>query len=350
MNITRRASATAIGAACALSLQAVPATAVGDGYPVVVAPVSEVQSGYVGPYTIDFSNAPEDGYEIEWICDNSFYEYDWLYYDGYNGHRFTFETYDPIKGPANCEIRVRGEYEGHDTVAYFTVAPPPLPPMGFDSASVAPATFYPIVQDGYRDVTALSYALNQRADVTVTVTNSGGTRIRNVALGSRTGMQTWNWDGTRDDGNLAGVGSYTITVSAVNGEGQEATVSRRVTVATSNVTQRGRKQKWGHQGRGVTRGDCYISRDRYEGMATLDCWGGRFAQMTYGFRIPSGATNLRYVINGALAGADIRGEGKVIRRGFRTSATRAVVRQRVTGWRAYDIWSVTLKYTYTKRV
>lgn len=335
-----------------LLLPTAPAQAVGAGDPVIVSPSSgsTVKHGWNGPVSIDFVDAPADSYEIDLACnDYDYFESTSFHYDG---SQDTFTWSPPaVSGPTGCDLEVYNSYYDVYVTRTFSVAAPPPPPMNVGDASVTPATFYPLVRDGYRDTTKMRYRLNQRANVVATVTKSDGSRVRRVTVGwQRSGSRSWSWNGRRNNGTKVRPGRYTIKVTATSASGSKDAVSRRVSVATATVTRKGSKSRWGDAGNAATGGNCRVTRDRYNGTGTLDCWGGSYAQMTYGFQIPSNAYDFRWSVSGELSSADICCDGIVSKTGTRTSPTQAVVRVKVTGWRAYEVSRVRVSYTYKTRI
>ena len=56
------------------------------------------------------------------------------------------------------------------------------------------------------------------------------------------------------------------------------------------------------------------------------------------------------VVSKARTGADICCTGSITKSGTRTSRTSFRLRTKVTGWRAYDVWSARISYKYKKRI
>lgn len=80
--------------------------------------------------------------------------------------------------------------------------------------------------------------------VTVTITDSSGAVVRQLAVSTNTGAQTFSWDGTTDNGAAAPAGDYSVSATAaVGGATQAATTLLYGTV--SSVTL-------GSSGSGVT--------------------------------------------------------------------------------------------------
>jgi hypothetical protein len=224
-------------------------------------------------------------------------------------------------------------------------------PMQVSEVSVWPGTFYPYVRDGYRDTTVMDYYLNQGADVVGTVRNSDGRTVRRIDLGWRgAGYRSLTWNGRNNSGDLVAVGYYSIQVQATNTEGSRATVTRQVRVNTGYRTMETTKRRWGNDGNPATRGTCYVTRYSYDDYAELDCWGGRYARMTYNFSLPGNAYDVSWRVRGARSSADICCDGRISRTGRRMSSTLFRVRTEVTGWRAFEVYSASVTYKWRKRV
>ncbi|HSE72791.1 MAG TPA: FlgD immunoglobulin-like domain containing protein [Nocardioidaceae bacterium] len=348
MNRLLRLVLLALVATSAVVLPISPAQAYGGV--TITAPTSNVNSGWGGPITFTFDSDAEVGdYSFEIDCENYDYDWDGYYYDG-NPTSYTWHT-SSIQGPTDCTINIEHYYgAGYASRTIHVNAPPP-PKMNVSESSVSPATFYPRVRDGYKDATRISYRLNQRANVTATVRNSNGARVRTTSIGWQTGgYRAWSWNGRNDSGSAVRTGTYSVTIAATNRVGSKDSVARSVKVATGYTSKRVTRSRWGDDGRPATSGNCTVRRDDYEGAAYLDCWGGNYAQMTYSFRIPSNASNVRWNVAGGASSADICCDGTIKRTGYLASATRAIVRVRVTGWRAWDAHKASVTYTVRKRI
>jgi subtilisin family serine protease len=90
------------------------------------------------------------------------------------------------------------------------------------------------------------------------------------------------------------------------------------------------------------RGKCYFRRNG--GRLKLECWGGKFSQVTYRFTLPQGATLLRVWSHGSVGCCR---PGNVTRKWSHKGA-RYTYRVRVTNWRAYEVRDV--KFRYSRRV
>jgi hypothetical protein len=348
MNRLLRLVLLALVATSAVVLPISPAQAYGGV--TITAPTSNVSSGWSGPITFTFDSTAEPGeYSFEIDCENYHYDYDSYFYEG---TPTSYKWYSgAVDGPTDCTVTIEDyHYYGYATRTFHVKAPPP-PKMNVSESSVSPATFYPRVRDGYKDATRISYRLNQRANVTATVRNSNGARVRTTSIGWQTGgYRAWSWNGRNDSGSAVRTGTYTVTIAATNRVGSKDSVARSVKVTTGYTSKRVTRARWGDEGAPATSGNCKVTRNDYYGEAYLDCWGGNYAQMTYTFRIPSNARRVGWNVAGATSTADICCDGSISRTGSRTSATRMVLRARVTGWRAWDVQKASVTYTVRKRI
>lgn len=88
--------------------------------------------------------------------------------------------------------------------------------------------------------TATSSSVNLAAPaarVTATLRDADGRVVRTMELGARpAGAVAVQWDGRRDDGQLAARGSYTLSVSATTEDGRAVAVSQDVTGTVTRVS------------------------------------------------------------------------------------------------------------------
>ena len=73
--------------------------------------------------------------------------------------------------------------------------------------------------------TDIGFELLGNADsVTLTITDEGGDVVRTENLGQKDeGTQNWTWDGNDKNGSPIGQGTYTVTVTAKDAEGNQVT-------------------------------------------------------------------------------------------------------------------------------
>ena len=222
----------------------------------------------------------------------------------------------------------------------FTVEDTPEP-MLVDNVSISPATFYPRVRDGFRDATRISYRLGIGAQVVASVYNRDGQRVRRAKVGWQyRGFNGWTWNGRRDNGTLARVGTYRVSITATNGDGVTKTVAQKATVTSDVVTRRGSTSKSGVGTYATSRsGNCYANRIRPD--LSLDCWGGEYASATYRLALPRSASNLDWSVSGYQGCCD---RGTISKSGTRLNRTTFEIAMRVTIWRSYTIQSVRVAY------
>lgn len=332
------------------------ASAVGDGNPSVISPFDgqTVANGWTGPVQIDFSNAPTGSFRVDITCFSDYY--DTVYSESlpftYTGEQDVFSASIAAmsKASTDCSLTVNDDYNGTTAWTSFQVGAPPLPTLAISNVSVSPTTFYPRVRDGYRDSTRLAYTLNRAANVTYRVRNSSGAVVRKVGpVSTSAGSRGWSWNGRKNDGTLTSTGTFTIEASATAG-GVTKSVRKQVTVATGWMTRTKSVRRYGDSGAASTSGNCSVEWDTDYGTALLDCWGGRYAKVTYGFAIPSNAYNISWAIATTRTSLDYCCDGVISKSGSRPTSSRYVLTAKVTGWRAVEVDAVRLTYTYKARI
>lgn len=218
----------------------------------------------------------------------------------------------------------------------------------FNSVNVTPTTFYPRVQDGYRDDTNVTWETNGHADVSIDVLNSSGTSVRHDDVSSDY-SGSWAWDGTTNGGANAWTGYYTLELVGTDPDtGATETVDRRVRLLTGYQTSTVSKRKTGYATTSTSHSSsCYVDRDAYDETTGLDCWWGRYAQANYGFSLPSNAYNVTWGVAGYPGCCS---SGSISKWGNRASSTYYRVHVKVTGSREYIVERVRATYTYRHRI
>ena len=323
------------------------AQAEGLGNPVITGPAdgSKVANGYTGPITVDFSDAPADSYFAELSCgDYAYYESHTFSYDG--SSKVQTWTAPRISGPASCTLTV-DNYTGNEASSTFSVSAPPQPALVLSGASISPYSFYPVVHDGYRDSTVMTYRLNRSAHVVARVRSSSGSVVRSVDLGTRyTGNHSWSWNGRKNDGSLARTGKYELQISAT--AGSTKSIYRHAVVTSTYRTSTVSKYRSGDVTSSTHRtSSCYVDRYSYSGELELDCWGGSYATANYRVSVPANAHNVTWSVSGYQGCCD---EGTIHKTGTRESSTTYRVSVKVTDWRSYTITRVKVTYTYKHRI
>ncbi len=324
-----------------LAVVSTPARAATD--PVLVAPVdgSQVELGFTGPVQLDMGDSG-DWFDVRVagpsgvIAETTLHGYD---------HVEEFSVPALVEG-GDYRVQVWSyTTDGWTTIGTFSA---PWAPLTLGDPVASPTTFYPIVRDGYRDRVGFTVTLNQHAAVTTIVRNSAGRAVRILSQELHRGRRTVYWNGLTGSGAKVPAGRYRITLEAQSGAGESRSVSRVVTVATAVVTRTATKRRSATQGSPATRGSCYITWE--DGSAELDCWGGRYARLSFGFAIPASAWDLTWSVSGERSALDRCCSGSIRKSGSRPSQTRYVVATTVNGWRAYWVHSATVRYKYRARI
>jgi hypothetical protein len=336
--------------AAILTVVVAPATASASGYghPIITIPRpnATVASGFTGPITVDFSNASVDSYWADLSCDSTD-QTNIFTYDDAGDDIQTWALKTAIVGPQDCYLTLDGDTVGMSARADFTVAAPPPPPLVLDKPSIAPATFYPQVHDGYRDSTTVKFRLNRTAAVTATVKNSVGDVVRRAALGSRSaGQRTWTWNGRTTHGTLVHAGAFHIQITAVADRTRSIGVSATVATAWRRTTVTRHRSGYAVSRSSHSRG-CYVRRDAYDDSVELDCWAGSYATANYSFAVPASAYNVGWRVAGYQGCCS---EGTISKWGVRLDRTHYRVSVKVTNWRSYTVTAVRLTYTYQRRI
>lgn len=300
-------------AALMLSLVAVPANgaaAATSGDPVIRAPKAggSVPSGWTGPVTVDFTNAPAGVFDATLTCNN----YTVLrYHTFHNGSGAdddvqNWQMQHPIRGPKSCHIGVTN-YSGSHARNPFTVEAPPPPPLKLSHVRVTREIFYPVVHDGYKDSTTINWALNREARVNVNVRHRGHiVRHTGGADDERAGRWYWTWNGRKDNGVKARPGRYFVHVVARAG-GVVKRQIREVTVATGYRREKTTLAKWGY-GTSSTHHTkyCGVDFDSYENTVQLSCFIGGSADAKYRFALRRGAYDIRWTVYGDVVSGNKR--------------------------------------------
>jgi hypothetical protein len=312
---------------------------------------SQVQVGFTGPVTVRLRNAPAGPYRLtiqDTISRTNPNDYWWtkaIQHDGSPDKTYTFR---PPAFPVAEQYYLYVEDGAGDF--YIESAIDAIQTVRVDAEAdqyLDPADFYPLVRDRFRDSTNIAYRLNMPARVRVEVLDADGRVVRREDLGNRDGRRLqWRWDGRNNVGDTVGVGRYRIRLTATDSNGYNGTLTRAVKVVTDTVTRSGRLSRNGKQTSSRSRSSsCYVD-PYYDGSLSLDCWGGKYAQATWAFRVPRNATNLQLRFRGE---EGCCGNGRITRTGTRVNATTYRALFKVTGWRAYTVESVHLTYKHRVR-
>ena len=128
-------------------------------------------------------------------------------------------------------------------------------PTLVSKVGAAPDTFYPYVNDGYRDKTSIAYSLAaDTGDTTLHIYKADtygrccGPEVRTQDFGPLAkGAHSWNWDGTKDDGTtMVGKGTYFVRVGATDTGSVSATSKAfKIKVTSGMIRRTATKQKNG---------------------------------------------------------------------------------------------------------
>jgi hypothetical protein len=167
------------------------------------------------------------------------------------------------------------------------------PRLTLTDVRVVPATFYPLVRDGFRDTTTIRFRTNKSSRNRIQVIRSGRT-IKRVDLGIQSGgSHQWSWNGRDGAGRKVKPGYYKLQVSA-SASGETKKVGRTVKAHTRILRKNFSKSKRGtdYRSRGK-RGNCNF--DQSSGEALLTCLFG-VAWTDYTFQMSPGS--LRNIVRG----------------------------------------------------
>lgn len=92
-------------------------------------------------------------------------------------------------------------------------------PLLLSSFRRTPSIFYPIIHDGYRDYSHLTFKLNRAARVVLAVKNSKGKTIRTIKKSCVAGTSKMSWDGKYASDESAHVGTFTYQLTATDSLG-----------------------------------------------------------------------------------------------------------------------------------
>ena len=196
----------------------------------------------------------------------------------------------------------------------FNVAPR----LTLTDVRVAPATFYPLVRDGFRDTTTIRFRTNKSSRNRVKIMRAGRT-IKRVDLGTQSGgSHQWKWNGRDGGGRKVKPGYYKLQVIA-SASGETKKVSRTVKAHTRVLRKNFSKSKRGtaYRSRGK-RGNCNF--DHFDGETLLTCLFG-VAWVDYAFQMSPGS--LRHIVRGPVVhGGGFRYSNGLVRCRPATDATR----------------------------
>ncbi len=318
------------------------ASADGNDHP-VIAPIADGSTGPQPDAQVDLTAARMGRYTAE-LCtvDELGTHCDFLQ----DIHNTQAMTTTPVPLPdmtssADAYLHVwhRDQHAGtYEDIDRFRV----VGPLRFRDLTVSPAVIYPL-RDGYLDRTRIQVSANDVLESARLQVFDGDRRVytdRETQIWSRDWRYTWN--GRDGRGRILPPGDYRVVVDGVSTHGQKDLVRGRVTTARKTLTRSDDAERRGTDtaSRSAASG-CYVRT--YDGELTLDCWGGRSAQVTYAFRVPKSAYGFDWTVRGTVNCCDT---GVISRTGRRVTDRRYVVTVRVTDWRSYTVRKVGLDWKY----
>lgn len=220
----------------------------------------------------------------------------------------------------------------------------------FASWSIGPDTFYPLVQDGYRDSVAIAWdAKTDGTEVSIEVKDAGSGELVNGWVDSGDGTRSWY--GYRIGGARASEGNYVVTLTGDDkGTGAHEVQTTTVTLASGVVTDHFTKVKTGDHLTYYTRqGRCYVHRRWAMDETGLACNGySNYARVkaVYRFFVPADAQNVTWRVVGD---RDCCG-GSVGMWGTRPVPEKVKVNVRVMKTAQYTIYRVRIRYDVQRAI
>lgn len=255
-----------------------------------------------------------------------------------------------VGGGATCEVRIEPFLSAAPVTSTFAIAAPP--PLDLGDLHSSKRTFYPLVKDGYLDDLDLWYETNRIAiGDSLTIKDAKGRTVLNETYDEPfIGRSEWPWDGKTRGGKPVLPGKYNVIISATALDGTAQTLSTTVRVNTKAVTRRKKVEiSKGWKGDYSSRGDCRVRSNFGRDTAILDCQGGEFAAVTYGFKVPTDARKFR-------AGATIERtaddlyRGSITTLGTRISKRKYQVRVQATDQRSVEVFAAWISYIGTYQI
>ena len=82
----------------------------------------------------------------------------------------------------------------------------------------------------------LNFTTNTATPVNITISNSSGVKVREIAATSEAGQNKFTWDGKDNSGTTVADGAYNVAITGTNSGGTTAAVPFTVTGTASGVT------------------------------------------------------------------------------------------------------------------
>jgi hypothetical protein len=212
-----------------------PTTAFAAFGAIAEVPASSFYSPYGGPATVTFTFDPGDAATIFTVrlhepgqaaIKKRDYLVDPATQTSPHAVAFSWKAL-AVSKPTDYVVDVRRQVGG----PVLSSAPFTVLPRLVSDLSARPSPFYPLLQDGYKDVTRVDFALAaDTSDTTVhvfaddTYGRCCGPEVRTEDLGALAkGSHTWTWDGKRDDSSFVAKGTFYVRFSATDTDDVSAT-------------------------------------------------------------------------------------------------------------------------------
>jgi len=100
------------------------------------------------------------------------------------------------------------------------------------------------VKDGFRDRTGVSFSVDKRSRIAVTILNAGGTVVRSIKADGRRGARVVKWDGRSGAGRIVAPGSYTVHITAIDLRGNRREGELLNALRVVKDTRKPRLDRW----------------------------------------------------------------------------------------------------------
>jgi len=172
----------------------------------------------------------------------------------------------------------------------------------FDSWSIGPDTFYPLVSDGYRDAVEITWDSKVPATTSVSIEVTDASSGEPVRSFTASGSGTQNWYGYRTGGARASEGDYIVTLTGTDtATGAKEVQTSRVTLASGFRTVHTVKGRVGDNPTYTdSRGRCAVNVFTRLDQTVIDCYGlSSYARgrANYRFYVPEDATDVEWSVD-----------------------------------------------------
>lgn len=240
--------------------------------------------------TFDFSGVPIGTYrlgvdEVPYVDSETYSDFEYVSYDG------SFDTFDWTVGLWDADYRV--SVSGMSQTVNWTITV--HPPLGLE-LSPRFTSYYPFVQDGFKDKLPIYFETTNGREAVISVTvlmqDSGELVFESESFGPTEGFEWWLDTVPPREGNLIVVFEATDEWTTSSGETRTDSVSAEVVVSAtrSTVTDQQKRVLMGHEtsSRKRSNSNCFFSGGR--GL-TMQCFKGGYAVATWRLRLPAGGIN-----------------------------------------------------------